>query len=87
MTEQHLWHAFADMAHVAGREVTLVSGEGSWVSDDQGRRYLGGSQLNYVAASGEVNHVTVSLGSDGVYTITDTGAAISPGNGCTANGD
>jgi putrescine---pyruvate transaminase len=43
VTEQHLWHPFADMARVAGQEVTLVSGEGSWVRDEQGRRYLDAS--------------------------------------------
>jgi putrescine aminotransferase len=43
VTEQHLWHPFADMAKVPGQEVTLVSGEGAWVTDDQGRRYLDAS--------------------------------------------
>jgi putrescine aminotransferase len=43
MTEMHLWHPFADMAGVAGHEVTVVSGEGCWVTDDQGRRYLDAS--------------------------------------------
>ncbi|MGH2780981.1 MAG: aspartate aminotransferase family protein, partial [Thermoleophilaceae bacterium] len=41
--DQHLWHPFADMARVPGDEVTLVSGEGSWVTDDQGHRYLDAS--------------------------------------------
>jgi adenosylmethionine-8-amino-7-oxononanoate aminotransferase len=43
VTEQHLWHPFADMAYVPGQEVTLVSGEGSWVVDERGRRYLDAS--------------------------------------------
>jgi adenosylmethionine-8-amino-7-oxononanoate aminotransferase len=43
MTDQHLWHPFADMARLPGREVTLVSGEGCWVTDDRGRRYLDAS--------------------------------------------
>jgi putrescine aminotransferase len=43
VTDQHLWHPFADMASVPGREVTIVSGSGSWVTDDQGRRYLDAS--------------------------------------------
>ena len=43
MSRQHLWHPFADMAQVAGQEVTLVSGEGCWVTDEQGRRYLDAS--------------------------------------------
>ena len=43
MTDVHLWHPFADMAYVPGHEVTLVSGEGSWVTDEHGRRYLDAS--------------------------------------------
>jgi putrescine aminotransferase len=43
MTDQHLWHAFADMARVPGNEVTIVSGTGSSVTDDQGKRYLDAS--------------------------------------------
>jgi putrescine---pyruvate transaminase len=37
---QRLWHPFADMARVTGRELVLVRGEGAWLEDDQGRRYL-----------------------------------------------
>jgi putrescine aminotransferase len=43
MTEQHLWHPFADMARVPGEEVTLVAGDGCWVTDAAGRRYLDAS--------------------------------------------
>lgn len=43
VTPQHLWHPFADMASVVGREVTLVSGDGAWVTDVEGRRYLDAS--------------------------------------------
>ncbi|MGI8779175.1 MAG: aspartate aminotransferase family protein [Solirubrobacteraceae bacterium] len=43
MTDQHLWHPFADMARVPSEELTLVSGEGSWVTDAEGRRYLDAS--------------------------------------------
>jgi putrescine aminotransferase len=43
MTEVHLWHPFADMARVPGSELTIVAGDGSWVTDDQGRRYLDAS--------------------------------------------
>ena len=35
-----LWHPFADMARVAGREVVMVRGEGVWLWDRDGRRYL-----------------------------------------------
>jgi adenosylmethionine-8-amino-7-oxononanoate aminotransferase len=37
---QRLWHPFADMARVPGHELVLVRGEGAWVEDDRGRRYL-----------------------------------------------
>ena len=43
MTAQHLWHPFSDMASVGGREITLVSGDGAWVTDADGRRYLDAS--------------------------------------------
>jgi putrescine---pyruvate transaminase len=43
MTDVHLWHPFADMARVPGSELTIVAGDGSWVTDDQGRRYLDAS--------------------------------------------
>jgi adenosylmethionine-8-amino-7-oxononanoate aminotransferase len=35
-----LWNAFANMASLAGRAVTIVRGEGSYVYDDRGRPYL-----------------------------------------------
>jgi len=35
-----LWHPFADMAHVPGRELTLVSGEGARLTDAAGAEYL-----------------------------------------------
>jgi adenosylmethionine-8-amino-7-oxononanoate aminotransferase len=37
---QRLWHPFADMARVRGRELVLVRGQGAWLEDDRGRRYL-----------------------------------------------
>ena len=38
-----LWHPFADMSAVAGHELVIARGEGCWVWDDAGRRYLDGS--------------------------------------------
>jgi putrescine aminotransferase len=38
-----LWHPFADMSTLPGREVVLVDGDGVWVTDDAGRRYLDAS--------------------------------------------
>ena len=37
---QRLWHPFADMARVPGTELVLVRGEGAWLEDDRGRRFL-----------------------------------------------
>lgn len=38
-----LWHPFADMAALPGREIVFVAGEGSSVIDEAGRRYLDAS--------------------------------------------
>lgn len=35
-----LWHPFANMVDVAGREVAIDRGEGVWLWDTEGRRYL-----------------------------------------------
>lgn len=35
-----LWHPFADMAKVDGAEVVVARGDGVWIWDDQGNRYL-----------------------------------------------
>src|SRR3954454_19119235 len=35
-----LWHPFADMGAVAGHQMVLTRGEGAYVWDDAGRRYL-----------------------------------------------
>ena len=43
MAATSLWHPFADMAAVDGREVVIARGAGCWVWDEQGRRYLDGS--------------------------------------------
>lgn len=37
------WHPFSDMSAVAGREFTLVRGQGAVVTDDAGRDYLDAS--------------------------------------------
>ena len=47
-----LWHPFAEMAAVAGRERVLVRGEGVFVWDEQGRRYLDGSASLWYANVG-----------------------------------
>lgn len=49
MTEEHVsdrsaagrfWHPFADMSQVAGHEIVFERGEGVWLWDTEGRRYL-----------------------------------------------
>ena len=37
------WHPFADMRQVAGGEIVLDRGEGVWVYDTDGNRYLDAS--------------------------------------------
>jgi putrescine---pyruvate transaminase len=41
-TDDHtpLWHPFADLSKVDGCELTLTSGDGVWVADEEGKRYL-----------------------------------------------
>jgi putrescine aminotransferase len=39
----HLWHGFADMSKVPGREFVVDRGEGAWVLDPDGKRYLDAS--------------------------------------------
>jgi adenosylmethionine-8-amino-7-oxononanoate aminotransferase len=38
-----LWHPFSDMSRLADREVVIERGEGVWVYDDSGKRYLDAS--------------------------------------------
>jgi putrescine aminotransferase len=38
-----LWHPFADMAAVRGNELVISRGEGVWLWDEDGNRYLDGS--------------------------------------------
>jgi putrescine aminotransferase len=38
-----LWHGFADMSKVQGRQFVLERGEGAWVFDREGKRYLDAS--------------------------------------------
>jgi putrescine---pyruvate transaminase len=47
-----LWHPFADMAAIDGSELVLVRGEGVFVWDEQGRRYLDGSSSLWYANVG-----------------------------------
>jgi putrescine aminotransferase len=41
--DTNLWHPFSDMASVRGNEFVLARGEGVWIYDDRGNRYLDGS--------------------------------------------
>ncbi len=38
-----LWHPFAHMPSIAGREVVIARGDGAWVEDEDGKRYLDAS--------------------------------------------
>ena len=38
-----LWHPFSDMAAVRGHEFVISRGEGVWLYDEDGNRYLDGS--------------------------------------------
>jgi adenosylmethionine-8-amino-7-oxononanoate aminotransferase len=42
-SDTRLWHPFADMHAVRSAELTIVGGEGCYVTDDEGRRYLDGT--------------------------------------------
>src|SRR5438874_1400955 len=42
-TDTSLWHPFADMAALRDREFVLSRGEGVWLFDEAGKRYLDGS--------------------------------------------
>ena len=38
-----LWHPFSDMAVIRGNELVISRGEGVWLWDEEGNRYLDGS--------------------------------------------
>jgi putrescine---pyruvate transaminase len=46
------WHPFADMGAVAGMEFVIARGEGVWVWDADGRRYLDGTAALWYANLG-----------------------------------
>ena len=50
--ETRLWHPFSDMAAVRGDEFVVTRGEGVWVWDDEGRRYLDGTASLWYANVG-----------------------------------
>jgi putrescine aminotransferase len=50
--ETRLWHPFSDMAVVRQREFVVTRGEGVWVFDDEGRRYLDGTASLWLANAG-----------------------------------
>ncbi|HWT92611.1 MAG TPA: aminotransferase class III-fold pyridoxal phosphate-dependent enzyme [Solirubrobacteraceae bacterium] len=53
MSNHHaLWHPFADMGAVAQDHLVLAGGEGAWVWDEDGRRYLDGSAALWYANLG-----------------------------------
>jgi adenosylmethionine-8-amino-7-oxononanoate aminotransferase len=48
----HLWHPFSDMATVRDAEVVIARGEGIWLWDEDGRRYLDGTASLWYANIG-----------------------------------
>ena len=50
--ETRLWHPFSDMSAVRRGELIITRGEGVWVYDDQGRRYLDGTASLWYANVG-----------------------------------
>jgi putrescine---pyruvate transaminase len=50
--DTRLWHPFADMAAVRSAEVVIERGEGIWVFDERGRRYLDGTASLWYAQVG-----------------------------------
>jgi adenosylmethionine-8-amino-7-oxononanoate aminotransferase len=50
--DTRLWHPFADMAAVRGNEVVLTRGEGIWLWDAEGTRYLDGTAALWYANVG-----------------------------------
>lgn len=42
-TDTRLWHPFSDMAAVRNQEIVISRGEGVWLWDEDGNRYLDGS--------------------------------------------
>ena len=52
MADYPLWHPFADMGSVARERLTLVRGEGNYVWDDAGTKYLDGSAALWYANLG-----------------------------------
>jgi putrescine aminotransferase len=51
-----LWHPFADMSAVEGHELTIARGDGVWVFDEEGRRYLDGSSSLWYCNVGHGRH-------------------------------
>ncbi|ADB53809.1 aminotransferase family protein [Conexibacter woesei] len=52
VADTRLWHPFSDMSAVRRGEFVLTRGEGIWVYDDQGRRYLDGTASLWYANVG-----------------------------------
>jgi adenosylmethionine-8-amino-7-oxononanoate aminotransferase len=52
MTSHAFWHPFADMAAVPGSELVLARGEGVYLWDEQGKRYIDGSSSLWYAHVG-----------------------------------
>lgn len=54
-----LWHPFANMAAVDGKEIVIERGDGVWLYDTEGKRYLDGSASLWLA---NVGHGRTEIG-------------------------
>jgi putrescine---pyruvate transaminase len=50
--DTNLWHPFSDMAAVRGNEIVISRGEGVWIEDEDGNRYIDGSASLWYANVG-----------------------------------
>ncbi len=52
LPDTRLWHPFSDMAAVRGKELVISRGEGVWLYDEEGNRYLDASASLWYANVG-----------------------------------
>jgi putrescine---pyruvate transaminase len=58
-SDTRLWHPFADMHAVRGAEMVIARGDGTYVWDDEGRRYLDGTASLWNVNVGHGRHEIV----------------------------
>ncbi len=68
-SDTRLWHPFADMHAVRSSELTIVSGEGVHVTDDEGRRYLDGTASLWNVNVGHGRHELADAAAEQMRTL------------------